>query len=307
MSINIPVNQFQIEFSDRVELLLQERGSKLRDTVTVETRSGAKELSPVNQVGAISGSTPAGRFAPLNRVDAPTARRWVRPTDREIAQLLDKFDMLRYSQDFKGPFAQDAALDIGRFMDDLIIEAATGTSLVGELASSSTEAFDTANFRIPANFGASGDVGLTVAKLIELQRRFMAAHVDLDMETPTLVISPRQHSDLLNQVEVVSTEFSNKPRLEDGKVKEFMGFRIIVKTQKADLSTDALPLINTDERRCLAYVRSGVNLTIWKDIQTRIDERKDLSSIPWQIYTCATAGSTRLEQGKVIEVLCDEG
>lgn len=306
MSINIPTNQFQLEFSDRVELLLQEEGSRLRNTVMVETVEGARSASPVNQIGAVSGSTPAGRFAPLNRTDAPTQRRWVDPTDRELAQLLDKFDMLRYSQDFKGPYANNAAMDMGRFMDDLIIEAATGDAKIGELGGS-TEAFDTANFRVAANFGASSDTGLTVTKLIEAQRLFMAAHVDLDMEMPTLVISPRQHSDLLNQVEVVSKDFSERPRLEDGRVKSFMGFNIIVKTQKADLTTDALPVINTDQRRCLAYVKSGINLSIWKDVQTRLDERKDLSSIPWQIYTCATAGSTRLEQGRVIEILCDEG
>ena len=305
MSINIPTNQFQLEFSDRVELLLQESGSRLRNSVTVESVSGARSASPVNQVGAIAGDTPAGRFAPLNRVDAPTQRRWVDPTDRELPQLLDKFDMLRYSQDFKGPFAMNAAMDIGRWMDDLIIEAATGSAKTGELGAG-TEAFDTANFRIAANFGASSNVGLTVAKLIEAQRILMAAHVDLDMEAPTLVISPRQHADLLNQTEVTSADFASTKRLENGRVTSFMGFNILVKTQKADLTTDALPLINTDERRCLVYVKSGVHLSIWKDIQTRIDERKDLSSIPWQIYTCATAGATRLEQGRVLEILCDE-
>jgi hypothetical protein len=306
MSINIATNQFQLEFSDRVELLLQESGSRLRNSVTVEGVSGARSTSPVNQVGAIAGSTPAGRFAPLNRVDAPTDKRWIDPTDRELPQLLDKFDMLRYSQDFKGPYARNAAMDMGRFMDDLIIEAATGAAKTGELGGGS-EAFDTTNFRIAAGFGAASPVGLTVAKLIEAQRVFMNAHVDLDMERPTLVISPRQHADLLNQIEVTSADFAATKRLEDGRVTSFMGFDIIVKTQKADLSTDALPIINTDERRCLAYVKSGIHLSIWKDIQTRVDERKDLSSIPWQIYTCATAGATRLEQGRVLEILCDEG
>lgn len=306
MSINIPVNQFQLEFSDKVELLLQEKGSRLRDTVSIDTVSGAKQMSPVNQVGAISGSTPAGRFAPLNRVDAPTERRWVQPTDRELPQLLDKFDMLKYSQDFKGPFAENAAMDIGRWMDDLIISAATGSALTGETGGS-TETFDTSTYRIDANFGASGDVGLTVAKLLRARKILRAAHVDLDAEEPTCVISAAQEEDLLNEIQVVNKDYANTARLEDGKVKRFLGFNFIVKTQKADLTADALPLINTDQRRVLVYVKSGVNLSIWKDIETRVDERKDLSSIPWQIYTCASAGATRLQQGKVVEILCGEG
>ena len=305
MSLNINTNQFKLEFSDRVELLLQERGSKLRQFASVQTHTGSKQASPVNQVGAIQGSTPAGRFAPLNRVDAPTARRWVLPTDRELPQLLDKFDMLRYTQDFKGPFAENAALDIGRWMDDLMIEAATGTATTGELGGS-TEAFNTTDYRIAADFGASASVGLTVAKMIELRKRFAEANVDLDMEPPTLVITPTQEANLLNQVEVVSTDYNMRPVLVDGRVKSFLGFNIVV-TNRTTENGGNLGVVNTDERRCFAFVKSGLHLGIWKDIETRVDERKDLSSIPYQIYTCATAGATRLEQGKVIEVLCDEG
>lgn len=299
-------NQFKIEFSDRVELLLQERGSKLRQFTREETHTGAKQASPVNQVGAITGATPAGRFAPLNRIDAPTDRRWVFPTDRELPQLLDKFDMLRYSQDFKGPYVENAALDIGRWLDDLIIEAATGDAKTGELGTG-TESFDTTNFRINANFGASASVGLTVPKLIELQKRFMEANVDIDVEIPTVVITPRQHADLLNQVEVVSRDYNVRPVLgQDGMVRQFLGMNIVV-TNRTTENGGKMGVVNSDERRCFAFVKSGLHLGIWKDIETRIDERKDLSSIPWQIYTCATAGATRLEQGKVIEVLCDEG
>ena len=59
-------------------------------------------------------------------------------------------------------------------------------------------------------------------------------------------------------------------------------------------------------RRCFAFVKSGLHLGVWKDMASRVDERRYLSGIPWQIYACATAGATRLEQGKVIEVKCAE-
>lgn len=305
MSANLNLNQFKIEFSDRVELLRQESGGKLRPYVNTETFTGSKIASPVNQVGAVSGNTPTGRFSPMTRVDANTQRRWVEPSDRELPQLLDKFDMLRYTQDFKGPYAMNAAMDIGRWEDDLIIAAALGDAKIGELGGS-TEAFDTTNFRVAVTEGAASDVGLTIAKMIKATEIFMAANVDIDSEAPTLVISPKQHSDLLKQVEVVNKDYSDKPRLESGRVKSFLGFNIVVKTQKADLSANALPLINTNERRCFAFVRSGITLGMWKDIETRVDERKDLSGIPWQIYTCATEGATRLEQGRVVEIICQE-
>ena len=103
MSANLHRNQFKIEFSDRVDHLRQESGGMLRQFVNVETFTGSKQASPVNQVGAVVGSAPAGRFAPMARVDANPTRRWVEPEDRALPQLLDKFAMLRYTQDFKGP------------------------------------------------------------------------------------------------------------------------------------------------------------------------------------------------------------
>ena len=81
---------------------------------------------------------------------------------------------------------------------------------------------------------------------------------------------------------------------------------IVVKTKAANNVDSALPLVSANTRGVLAFVKSGVHLGVWKDIETRVDERKDLSSIPWQIYTCASAGAVRLEQGKVVQILCNE-
>ena len=296
MSVNLP-QHFVIEYSSKVELLLQERGSKLRDKVMTGTHSG-KQASPVNQVGAIEMQTPAGRFAPMGRVDASLSRRWVFPQDKDLPQLIDKFDMLRLIEDLQGPYAENAAMAAGRYLDDLIIDAALGTASIGETGSGS-EAFDTTNYSVAAAFGAAGEVGLTVAKLIETQRIFMGANVDVEMERPTVVISPRQHANLLNEIEVVSADFNMRPVLgADGMVRSFLGMDFVV--------SNRLDLVNTDDRACFAFVKSGLHLGIWKDISFRVDERGDLSSIPWQLYTCVTAGATRTQQGKVIRILCDE-
>lgn len=291
MSVNLPAH-FVSQFSSNVELLLQERGSKLRPFVRVEPHQG-NQASPVNQIGSINASAPAGRFAPKNRTDAALARRWVLPTDWEIDQLVDQFDMLRLLEDPRNSYVENAALAIGRAMDDAIIDAALGTAVVGQNAGG-TEAFDATNFSIAVNFGASGDVGLTVAKLIEARRIFEVTNVDLEMEPPTLIIGPTQHANLLNQTEVVSTDFNMRPVLVDGMVRNFLGFNIVI--------SNRLDLVSGDTA-VIAFVRSGLHLGIWKDVSSRASIRNDLSSEPWDLYTCATFGATRLEQGKVIRIL----
>ncbi len=295
MSVNIP-NHFVDQFSTNIELLLQQKGSKLRGMVRTGSHEG-KQASPVNQFGAITAQAPAGRFAPKNRTDAPASRRWVFPQDKEVDQLLDDFDMLRLIEDPKGAYAENASHAIGRAYDDAIITAALGTSNVGQ-AGAGTEAFDTTNFSVGAGFAAAGDVGLTVAKLIEAKRLMRGAEVDIESDPLTLIISENQEADLLNQVEVVSTDFNAKPVLVDGMLTRFLGFNIIVSTR--------LDLVNTDERACIAYARSGMYLGLWRDMQTRVSIRNDLSSEPWDLYTNATYGATRLEQGKVIRILAQE-
>ncbi len=97
MSINIPTHFVQ-QYSTNIELLLQQKGSKLRNAVTVGSYTG-KAASPVDQIGAIETQAVSSRFAPMGRVDAPTDRRWVYPSDYDLPQLSDSFDTLRLLTD----------------------------------------------------------------------------------------------------------------------------------------------------------------------------------------------------------------
>jgi hypothetical protein len=238
---------------------------------------------------------PAGRFAPLGRVDAAVARRWVLPTDKELPQLFDSFDQLRIISDPKSQYAANAANAVARFYDRLIIAAALGTSVTGKTGTG-TEAFDTTNFSVAANFGAAAATGLTVAKLIEAKKKMEAAFVDMD-EPLSLVISAAQHANLLNEAQVTSRDFNDKPILVNGRVAYFMGFNIV--------TSEYLTKVGAD-RYNFAFAKSGLYLGTWADMQSDVSIRKDLTGLPWQHYVKATAGATRLEQGKIIRILATE-
>lgn len=291
---------YTTQFSTNLELLLQQRGSKLRGRVREGYHVG-KMASPINQIGPLALKAPAGRFAPLPQQQAAYDRRWVFPQEGELPQLVDTFDELQTVVDPKSGLVETAANAVGRAWDDNLILNATGTSYLGQDANSlTTEAFVTANFQIAATFGSGGTAsGLTVAKVIETKRIFEHYHNDLEMDRPTMVIGSQQHSDLLNQVQVVSTEFNERPVLVEGVVKQFLGFDIVI--------SERLPqtTINTT-RGVLAFVKSGLYLGVWKDMTNNIDIRTDLSGRPWQILTQTMYGSTRTQPGKVIQVLCSD-
>jgi len=287
---------YTTQFSTNLEMLLQQKGSKLRGTVREGFHVG-KMASPINQIGAIQLKAPAGRFAPLNRTDADMTRRWVFPQDGELQQLIDTFDELKTIVDPKSLYAENASAAVGRAWDDAIIAGATGTAQIGQDAAGlSTETFDTTKFQIASTFGSSAASGLTVAKMIEAKRLFRHYHNDLDMDQLTLVIGSQQESDLLNQVQVVSTDFNDRPAYIDGKVVRFLGFDIKV--------IERLPIVSANTRGVLAYVKSGVYLGMWKDMSNQVSVRNDLSSIPYQLYTQVSYGVTRTQPGKVIQILC---
>jgi len=58
-------------------------------------------------------------------------------------------------------------------------------------------------------------------------------------------------------------------------------------------------------RQCYAWAEDGMKLAIGKDIKAEITQRPD-KSYATQVYYCASFGATRMEEAKVIQVLCNE-
>lgn len=287
---------YSTQFASNLELLLQQKGSKLRGYCRSGTHVG-KMASPVNQIGAIQMQTPAGRFAPKNRADSTLSRRWVFPEDKELDQLIDSFDELKTIVDPKSDYGTNASNAAGRAWDDCILRQSTATNYKGQDAASlETETFDTTKFRIADTFGSSAASGLTVAKIREAKRILTKYHNDLDEDRPVMIIGSQGESDLLGQVQVVSTEFNDRPVLVDGKVRRFLGFDIVV--------MERLPIYTTNTRGVMVWVKSGMYLGIWKDMKNRISIRNDLSSEPFDLYTQISFGATRTQEGKILQIGC---
>lgn len=287
---------FVQQYSTNLELKLQQQGSKLRGRV-MEGHHVGKMASPVQEMTAISLRAPAGRFAPKVRTDADFVRRWVFPVDGEIDQLVDSFDELRTIIDPKSKYSTNAANAVGRGWDDEIILSATRTSYVGQDAAAlTTETFDTSTYRIADTFGSSAASGLTAAKIIEARRIFRKNHVDIESDPLTIVCGSKQESDLLQQVQIVSRDFNERPVLTDGKVTRWLGFDFVY--------SERLPTYTTNTRGVLAFAKSGMYLGMWKDMTNRVSIRNDLSGEPYDLYTSVSYGATRLQAGKVLQIGC---
>ena len=280
---------FVQQYSTNVGLLLQQRGSKLRDCVTMGSYTG-KAAKAVEQIGSVTAQKRTSRHSDTPLISTPHDARWVFPTDYEWADLIDDQDKLRMLIDPTSPYAQNGAYALGRAMDSDIITAALGTSKTGENGTTST-AFS-ASQQI-----ASGSAGLTVAKLREAKKILLANEVDVENDPLYIAVTAKQLDDMLGTTQVTSADYNTVKALVQGQVDTFMGFKFV--------QTELLGVDGSSDRRVIAWAKSGVHCGVWNDISGKVTERAD-KSYSNQVYVKGTFGATRTEEGKVVEILCSE-
>ncbi len=277
---------FSQQFSANVQLLSQQTGSILRGAVSEEAVTGEKAF--FDQVGAAAAVKRTSRHQDTPMVETPHSRRMVTMDSYEWADLIDDADKVRMLIDPTSTYARAAAAAMGRAMDDAIIEAATGTAKTGKSGATSTT--------LPsANQIAAGSADLTLAKLIEAKKI-----LDLNSVDPSIprhiAVGPDQIEALLNSTTVTSSDFNTIKALVQGEINTFLGFQFHVSTRLAK---------SGNNRTCFAWAEDGIKLAVGKDVMSRIDERSD-KSYSTQVYYCATFGSTRMEEDKVVSIICDE-
>ena len=185
-------------------------------------------------------------------------------------------------------YAQAAAAAMGRSMDDVIIEAATGTAFTGETGSTSTT-------MLAGNQIANGSADLTVAKLRTAKKTLDLASVDPSIPR-YIAVGPEQIDALLGDTNVTSSDFNTVKALVQGEINTFMGFEFIVTNRLSKTG---------NIRSCFAWAEDGLTLAIGKDVMARIDERSD-KGYATQVYYCMSIGATRMEEEKVVQIDCDE-
>lgn len=279
---------FVNQYSANVQMLSQQMGSLLRNAVDVETVNGEKAF--FDQVGSAAAVLRTSRHADTPLIDTPHSRRMVTLSDYEYADLIDDQDKVRMLIDPTSTYARAAAAAMGRAMDDVIISAALGSAKTGKDGSTTTP------FATSTNQIAVAATGLTLAKLIEAKE--ILDSQDVDPSIPRYIAcSPKQVSDLLGDTDVTSADFNTVRALVKGELDTYVGFKFIM--------TNRLPVDGSSDRRVIAWAMDGIKLAVGKEPVARIDERAD-KSYATQVYYCMSIGATRMEEAKVVEILCNE-
>ena len=204
------------QYKANVELLSQQQGSRLRNSVRIEPVTGKNAF--FEQIGATAAQVKTTRHMDTPQTDTPHARRRVSMEDYVWADYIDKEDKVRTLIDPTSPYAVNAVNAFGRSMDDVIITALGGTAYTGVAGGTATT--------LPSGQKiAEGNTGLTIAKLIEAKGLFWSN--DVEEEQMFLVCTGKQLEDLLATEEVSSADYNTVKALVKGEINTFMGFEFI--------------------------------------------------------------------------------
>lgn len=292
----IPTWQVQ-QYSNRIDLLLQQMDSRLGDKVSLGSYQG-KAASPVDQVGAIEMQAVTTRFAPMGRVDAPTDRRWIYPSDFDLPQLVDKFDQLKLINDPKSVWAKNAANAMNRKKDTLILSNMFADAKTGENGGTTTSFLS--GQVVGVNTGGT-DSKLNVPKIRAGLLILQQNEVD-PTEQVWVAGAAQDHDALLNEIQVINKDYNLGAVIVNGRVQEVLGVKfvwtelvttLLSGTDDQSGSSAALPM----------WVPSGMHYGNWAEgSTTAVTQREDLQGRPYQIYSTMTGGATRLDEKKVVKI-----
>jgi len=298
------------QFSSNVWHLSQQKGSRLRGIVRTETLNG--EAGFYDHYGPVEAQEKIGRHSDTTYQDTPHGRRRVTMNDYFWSDLVDKEDKLRLIHDPESQYGKAAMMAMGRKMDDIIISAALGTSYAGKEGGTPVVIPDSQKI---GAFDGSAASGLNVRTLRAIKKKFNQNEVD--MEALYIICEAEQIDNLLGETEITSQDYNTVRALVNGEIDTFMGFKFI-RLERLPVTTAVIPFdasngsvgagadsISIGSRRLIACAGSGLLLALGSDVKGRVDELPQ-KHYAKQVYASMSMGATRLEESKVVEVLCKE-
>jgi hypothetical protein len=296
---------FVQEFSSQVYMRAQQKGSRLRPFVRMETVHG--KAKALDRIGATDAVRRTGRHQNTPFVGTPNDRRWIFLNDYEWSDLIDDADKVRLLIDPMSAYQMAAMWAMGRAMDDEIITSADATVMTGENLTDGT--IDLPNSQ---KYTCNDGTLFTRMNLNSLRGiRSMFGVNDVDTDIPIHLACQQQDIDnLLRDTQVTSRDYTDVKALVNGTIDVFYGIQFHrlqrIQTQATALAGDpatglvgsgATPLLG--KRKCIAWAQDGLILGIGEDTKTRISERDD-KSYSTQVFVSMSIGAVRMDEQKVV-------
>jgi len=295
-----------IEFKENVQMLLQDKGGKLRMHVDTDRISGAKEARVVEQFGEMAGQIVTERFGETPNMALPTDARWIVPRHIEAGKWIDRFDQRSVRTDVQSPIVQATVNAIRRLEDNEILSKFFSTALTGETSASNSTAFDTDNV-VGIDVGGD-DTGLNHSKIRKGLEILMGNEADIfDASDPVcMIIGEAEWNALFGESFTTSADYVNGRPIETGRLPGLYGVNMIPFSEARLRNFDGGTGFYNATATALElpmWKKSGMYTGIWEDLEAEILKLNSRKGIPAP-YACQTQGTTRTEEAKVVKIQC---
>lgn len=296
------------QFESDVIVIAQQKKSRLRECVMNGTQVGERKF--VNRIGSSTAHKKLSRGGDTQYDEVDWSRRMVTLEDYEWAKLFDKEDSEKMLIDAANPYTQAGSRAMGKAFDDEIIAAMTGNAYSGKQGATAVALTAAQKLVAHTDSAVGTPTKMNVDTLVRIKGLFLSNEVDIEDDELFIAMNGRQLMAMLRQTEVGSADYNSVKALVEGKVDTFMGFKFI-HTERipatsgyygADGSYNAASgtaFSNYDT--VLAWAKSGVHLSVARDVTAKVDELPT-KSYAKQIYLSMGIGATRLEEEKVVAV-----
>ena len=289
-------------YTANVQTALNKQGGLLMTYTTQGSYQGEKS-QVVNFLGPVEFVERGTPYADTKLTEVEHTQRWISGAEYDCAILIDRLDVLKMIYDPTSPYVERMREAAARKMDELIMSKFFATAKTGKDGTTNT-AFPAQDV-IP-----HGGTRMSVAKLRSARKLLKKRHVNLRTSMPYIAVTAEQTDDLLGEVAVGSSDYNAVKPLVDGEVSRFMGFTFVPYEDNGTSSngkgipteTVAGPATIRD---CPVWVQDGMHYGGWAGLSIVISPRPDKNNIK-QAHATFTAGATRLEEGKVLQLQCVE-
>lgn len=284
------------QYATAVELLAQQLTPRVASLFTPMTAVG-KAATVVNQIEEFSADERTALYDPIV-FGSPTHKRpWVYPRHFDKAIPFDSIEQMQMNANPSSEYVRGVVAALNRQMDDEAIRAFfADRNLETNNGGIATDSFDTSTFQVGVNVGGTAS-GLNLEKL-QAALEILRSQEVMD-EQINCVISPKQERNLMNELEIISSDFTTKRILDAGTMagSGYMGINWVLSNRLTFATYRLVPL----------FASSAMSFCSWDGgIKTTVNMRYDLRGHPWQVYGKGSFGAVRRDAKKIVQIQCAE-
>lgn len=283
------------QYASAVELVAQQMRPRIASSFTQMSAVGSA-ATVVNFVDVGDARERDQLYDDVLFDDVKHNRPWVYPRHFDKAIPFDSIEQMQMNANPTSDYVQGVVAALNRKMDAEAIRAFFASRNTGQ-AGEVPEAFDTVNNVVGIDIGGVGSP-LNVEKLQQVKKLIKRKEVGIDDgELLNIVISPDEEQAMMNEIEVISSDFTTKRVMDAGTMvgSGYMGFNWIL--------SNYLQLDSNGYRRIPVYSSRGMSFCTWNGgPKTDVSQRKDKRGLPWQVYGEGHWGAVRRDSNRVFEI-----